>query len=367
MEQYLVGGAVRDELLGIPVKDRDWVVVGATPQEMLDAGYKQVGADFPVFLHPETNEEYALARTERKQGHGYHGFTVHASPDVTLEEDLQRRDLTINAMARSVDGAVVDPFGGREDLEARLLRHVSSAFTEDPLRILRTARFAARFAPLGFQVADDTMTLMQHMVADGEADHLVAERVWQETRRALHEKAPAVYFEVLDACGALTVVMPEVASLFAREGREPLDHLEAATERSDDTDVRYAALVAGLDSGEREALNSRMKVPNDCKELATASGSLLERFPAEDNPSAEQIQALIDEGDGWRRPERFERILLVLESVGIGADWTKMLAEARDQASQVDPKALMAEGYKGKALGEAIQRERLRCIRNVLG
>jgi tRNA nucleotidyltransferase (CCA-adding enzyme) len=227
---------------------------------MLDAGFKQVGADFPVFLHPETHEEYALARTERKQGHGYHGFTVHASPDVTLEEDLQRRDLTINAMAKSVDGEVVDPFGGRQDLENRQLRHVSSAFSEDPLRILRTARFAARFAPLGFQVADDTMALMKRMVADGEADHLVAERVWQETRRALHEKAPTVYFEVLDACGALAVVMPEVAALLAREGREPLNHLERAAQRSDDTAVRYAALVAGLGPDERDALNSRMKV-----------------------------------------------------------------------------------------------------------
>jgi len=324
-----------------------------------------VGADFPVFLHPETHEEYALARTERKQGHGYHGFTVHASPDVTLEEDLQRRDLTINAMAKSVDGEVVDPFGGRQDLENRQLRHVSSAFSEDPLRILRTARFAARFAPLGFQVADDTMALMKRMVADGEADHLVAERVWQETRRALHEKAPTVYFEVLDACGALAVVMPEVAALLAREGREPLNHLERAAQRSDDTAVRYAALVAGLGPDERDALNSRMKVPNDCKELAVASGTLLERFFAYSSPSAEQIQALIDEGDGWRRPERFERILLVLESVGISPEWTGTLAQAREQASQVDPKALMAEGYKGKALGEAIQRERLRCIRDV--
>ncbi|XOZ33198.1 polynucleotide adenylyltransferase [Halomonadaceae bacterium KBTZ08] len=367
MQQYLVGGVVRDELLGIPVKDRDWVVVGATPQEMLDAGYKQVGADFPVFLHPETNEEYALARTERKQGHGYHGFTVHADPDVTLEEDLQRRDLTINAMARSVDGEVVDPFGGRADLEARLLRHVSSAFTEDPLRILRTARFAARFAPLGFRVADDTMTLMQQMVADGEADHLVAERVWQETRRALHEQAPAVYFEVLDACGALAVVMPEIAALFARDGRAPLEHLEAAVERSDDTGVRFAALVAGLEPEEREALNNRLKVPNDCKELVVASGTLFEGVASESHPSAEQVQALIDQGDGWRRPQRFERILLVLESAGIPPEWTTMLAQAREKASRVDPRALMAEGYKGKALGEAIQRERLRCVRDVVG
>lgn len=367
MKQYLVGGVVRDELLGLPVKDRDWVVVGATPQQMLDAGYKQVGADFPVFLHPDTNEEYALARTERKQGHGYHGFTVHAAPDVTLEADLERRDLTINAMARSVEGAVIDPFGGQEDLRAGLLRHVSSAFSEDPLRILRTARFAARFAPLGFRVAEDTMALMQRMVTEGEADHLVAERVWQETRRALHEQAPAVYFEVLDACGALAVVMPEVAALLARDGRAPLEHLEAATERSDETDVRFAALVASLCPEEREALNSRLKVPNDCKELAVASGTLLEGVAAESRPCAEQVQALIDQGDGWRRPERFERLLLVLESAGVSTQWITLLARAREQASQVDPQALMAEGYKGKALGEAIQRERYRRIRDVVG
>ncbi len=208
MKTYLVGGAVRDELLGLPVRERDWVVVGATAAQMLDLGYRQVGRDFPVFLHPETHEEHALARTERKTAPGYRGFVVHAEPDVTLEEDLLRRDLTINAMARDEAGGLIDPFNGRADLEARLLRHVSPAFAEDPVRILRVARFAARFAHLGFRVADETRALMRRMVAAGEVDALVPERVWQEMERALGEGSPATFFEVLRDCGALAVLFP---------------------------------------------------------------------------------------------------------------------------------------------------------------
>ncbi|MFP4611626.1 MAG: multifunctional CCA tRNA nucleotidyl transferase/2'3'-cyclic phosphodiesterase/2'nucleotidase/phosphatase, partial [Thiohalophilus sp.] len=203
MEKYQVGGCVRDKLLGLPVKDHDWVVVGSTPQEMIEAGYRPVGKDFPVFLHPETHEEYALARTERKTGPGYTGFTFHAAPDVTLEADLARRDLTINAMAETDAGEIIDPFGGRQDLKDRLLRHVSPAFVEDPVRILRVARFAARFAEFGFRVADDTRELMRRMVDNGEVDALVPERVWQETLRALQENHPETFFEVLRECGAL--------------------------------------------------------------------------------------------------------------------------------------------------------------------
>jgi tRNA nucleotidyltransferase (CCA-adding enzyme) len=226
METYLVGGAVRDELLGRPVTERDWVVVGATPQQMIDAGYRPVGRDFPVFLHPATGEEHALARTERKTGPGYRGFVVHAAPDVTLDDDLRRRDLTINAMARAADGTLIDPWGGRGDLERRLLRHVSPAFVEDPVRILRVARFAARFADAGFAVAPETMTLMREMVAAGEADALVPERVWQETRSALAEDRPQVFIETLRACGALARVYPELDRLFrrlypAQEGATP--------------------------------------------------------------------------------------------------------------------------------------------------
>ena len=212
MKTYLVGGAVRDRLLGRPVGDRDWVVVGSTPEAMRAAGFQPVGQDFPVFLHPQTHEEYALARTERKSGHGYHGFTFHTSPEVTLEEDLARRDLTINAMAEGPDGEVIDPCGGQADLQARVLRHVSPAFAEDPVRILRLARFAARFDD--FTVAPETLALMRHMVDTGEVDHLVAERVWQELSRGLMEAHPSRMFEVLRACGALQRLLPEVNRLW---------------------------------------------------------------------------------------------------------------------------------------------------------
>ena len=223
MKSYLVGGAVRDALLGLPVREQDWVVVGAEPEDMVAAGYRPVGKDFPVFLHPQSKEEYALARTERKSGRGYHGFTFHTGAAVTLEEDMIRRDLTVNAMARDEHGALVDPYGGQRDLEARILRHVSPAFAEDPVRILRVARFAARFAPLGFRVAAETMDLMRHMVEQGEADHLVPERVWKETERSLSGDGraelndqggyrPSVYFQVLHDCGALARVMPELAA-----------------------------------------------------------------------------------------------------------------------------------------------------------
>src|SRR6185295_7390134 len=214
MEVYLVGGAVRDRLLGLPVKERDWVVVGARPEDLERQGYLRVGKEFPVFLHPDTREEYALARLERKVAPGYHGFTTEFSPEVTLEEDLQRRDLTINAMAEDMDGRIIDPFNGQRDLEARVLRHVSDAFIEDPVRVLRAARFAARFAALGFTVADETRALMKRIVADGEMNALVAERVWQETERALGESRPEVYFETLRECGALAVVFPELAALY---------------------------------------------------------------------------------------------------------------------------------------------------------
>ena len=214
MEIYIVGGAVRDELLGLPVKEKDWVVVGSTPEEMKTLGFQQVGKDFPVFLHPETHEEYALARTERKTGRGYTQFTCYAAPDVTLEEDLKRRDLTINAMAKTPDGVLIDPYGGQKDLKNKLLRHTSDAFTEDPVRILRIARFAARYADLGFKVADETMPLLRKIVEMGEVDALVPERVWQEVASALCEKNPEIFFTVLKDCGALKVIFPELDQLF---------------------------------------------------------------------------------------------------------------------------------------------------------
>lgn len=362
MEVYEVGGAVRDRLLGQAVKDRDWVVVGATPEQMLDAGYKQVGADFPVFLHPETREEYALARTERKSGHGYHGFEVHSAPDVTLEDDLRRRDLTVNAMARGTDGHIVDPFGGERDLADRVLRHVSPAFAEDPLRILRTARFAARFAPMGFEVAEETMALMRSMVAEGEADHLVPERVWQETRRALHEHQPRVFFEVLDACGALAVVMPEIAS-----PPEVLEGGLAALVRSagtsDATEVRFGALVSTLDADTVQAFSERLRVPNSCRDIAV-SAVALPRWPQPLN--ADWVEQLLEKADAWRRPERFEQLLMVMEACGLETQAAGRVREARARAAAVDPQALMAEGYRGKALGEAIAAHRRQAIERVV-
>jgi len=257
MKTYLVGGAVRDELLDYPHKEKDWVVVGATPEQMLDAGFQQVGKDFPVFLHPDTKEEYALARTERKTSPGYKGFDVHATVDVTLEQDLLRRDLTINALAKGESGEIIDPFNGLQDIQDKVLRHVSPAFSEDPVRILRVARFAARYRHLGFIVADETMQLMKQMVADGEVDALVPERVWQEMEKALGERSPSRFIEVLRDCGALERILPELDRLFGVP--QPEEHhpevdtgihtlmvLQQACRLSDDTGVRFAALMHDL-------------------------------------------------------------------------------------------------------------------------
>ena len=298
MKVYLVGGAVRDELLGRPVAERDWVVVGATPQEMLDAGFRQVGKDFPVFLHPDSGEEYALARTERKVARGYHGFELRFSPDVTLEEDLRRRDLTVNAMARDADGTLIDPCGGKADLEARVLRHVSEAFNEDPVRILRVARFLARFQPLGFSVAPETLARMRAMVAAGEVDALVPERVWQETGRALGEPAPEAWLRLLHDCGALARILPELDALYGvpqpEKWHPEIDtglHMElvlqAAADLTPEPRIRFAALMHDLGKGrtprsswprhigheERSValvreVAARLRVPTDYRELA---------------------------------------------------------------------------------------------------
>jgi len=302
MEIYLVGGAVRDKLLGLEVKDCDYVVVGATPEQMVAQGFKPVGADFPVFLHPQTKQEYALARTERKSGRGYKGFKVYAAPDVTLEDDLRRRDLTINAMAQTADGALIDPFNGADDLRKGILRHVSPAFTEDPVRVLRVARFAARYADRDFHVADTTLALMRQMVESGEVDHLVAERVWAETERALTEQQPTRFFQVLRECGALARVFPEIDALFGvpqppqyhpevDSGLHTMLVLAQATRLSADARVRFAALVHDLGKGstppaewpkhlrheERGVelvteLCRRLRVPNEYRELAVVVG-----------------------------------------------------------------------------------------------
>jgi len=344
MQVYLVGGAVRDGLLGLPVKERDWVVIGATREELLRENYREVGRDFPVFLHPKTHEEYALARLERKVSPGYRGFAVEFGPQVTLEQDLARRDLTINAMAQSADGTLLDPHGGKLDLEARLLRHVSPAFVEDPVRILRVARFAARFAPLGFRVAPETNQLMHAMVERGEVDALVAERVWQETDKALKEPCAAEFFRVLRNCGALRSIYPEIDALFGvpqpaqwhpeiDTGVHTLMVLEQAAHLSPDPKVRFAALVHDLGKGTTpraewpshrgheqrsveliETLCERLRVPGEYRDLAV----IVARYHGNAHRAFElkpkTILEMLEKADAFRRPERFAQALLACEA-----------------------------------------------------
>ncbi len=346
MQAYVVGGAVRDALLGLPVKDRDWVVVGSTPDEMLARGFRPVGRDFPVFLHPHTNEEYALARTERKSGHGYTGFVCHASPEVTLEEDLLRRDLTINAIARAEDGRLIDPYGGRSDLAARVFRHVSPAFAEDPLRILRVARFSARFTD--FDLAPETLALMRAMVAAGEVDHLVAERVWQELARGLMETRPSRMIRVLRACGALARLLPELDRLFGvpqpakhhpeiDTGEHVLMVVDAAAASDQPLPVRWACLLHDLGKADTPAhvlphhygheaasarrareVSERLKAPTDCRDLAEMVAREHGILARADELRAETMVKLIERCDGLRRPERFALMLAAAACDGAG-------------------------------------------------
>ncbi|WP_020653750.1 multifunctional CCA addition/repair protein [Massilia niastensis] len=322
MRSYVVGGAVRDELLGLPVQDHDHVVVGATPEQMVAAGFRPVGKDFPVFLHPGTQEEYALARTERKTAPGYRGFAFHAAPDVTLEQDLVRRDLTINAMARDEDGAIVDPYGGRQDLEQRLFRHVSGAFAEDPVRILRVARFAARLPE--FRVAETTNALMRRMVEEGEADALVPERVWQELARGLMEQRPSRMLEVLRDCGALAHILPELDALW---GAHLLLVIDYAAECGYPLEIRFAALVHGLGQGASapgqqpaghgldpiRALCQRLKAPNECRDLALMTAREHGNIGRAQALPADAIVTLFERCDAFRKPERFAQMLQAAE------------------------------------------------------
>ncbi|GGY25476.1 multifunctional CCA tRNA nucleotidyl transferase/2'3'-cyclic phosphodiesterase/2'nucleotidase/phosphatase [Paludibacterium paludis] len=305
---YAVGGAVRDRLLGLPVKDRDWVVVGATPDDMLAMGFRPVGKDFPVFLHPRTHEEYALARTERKTAPGYHGFVFHTDPSVTLEEDLARRDLTINAMAEDQDGTIIDPYGGQDDLSRRLLRHVGAAFAEDPVRILRLARFAARF---DFTVADETAELMRDMVRSGEVDALVAERVWQEMSRALMESRPSRFFRILDGIGALARVAPELAASLGDpdDDAHPLRRLDAAAAENPALEIRFALLAHRLPQPGLDALCARLRVPGECRDLAHLLIARQREIAGADGLAPDAMLALFKATDALRRPERFGALL----------------------------------------------------------
>lgn len=378
MEIYLVGGAVRDALLGLPVVDRDYVVVGALPEQLLQQGYQQVGKDFPVFLHPKSKDEYALARTERKAGSGYTGFICEFGPDITLEEDLSRRDITINAIAQDEAGVLYDPYGGQADLDSRTLRHVSEAFSEDPLRVLRVARFAARFHHLGFRVADDTLTLMRQIAASGELSALTPERVWKETAKALACEQPQVFFEVLRSCNALAALFPELEKLFSSTEAQSLQALWLGTQLTTELACRFAILTLQLDVAALTALCERSKVPTEHKELALLSSRWHQDIHALREPNrddAEQILALFQATDSWRRPERFAHLLLCAQ-----ADWQASIAfdsnVALDSSAASYPQRaqlwhwfkelqaitagpFVAQGLKGPAIGEAIKQARL--------
>jgi tRNA nucleotidyltransferase (CCA-adding enzyme) len=380
MEIFLVGGAVRDKLLGLPVQERDWVVVGATPQEMLAQGYRQVGKDFPVFLHPDTKEEYALARTERKVAPGYKGFEFHSDAGVTLEEDLLRRDLTINAMAENAAGEIIDPYGGQEDLAAGRLRHVSPAFAEDPVRILRVARLAARFGKWRFSVAHSTNALMRKMVADGEVDYLVPERVWAEVAKALLTDTPERFFDVLHGCHALAVLFPEIEREYPGEpgGHQHPDlpaallRLQQCARHSGDPQVRFAILMVSLgtdlDTAQRvrqaESLCERYRIPNDYTRLALDAIRMAERI---DRRDAGTVLEMMQATGAFRDAGRWNQLLEVYRLCGrIDQVYTETLDSARDAAGQVSAASLDAPGLDGPALGQAIADRRRQVIEQVL-
>jgi tRNA nucleotidyltransferase (CCA-adding enzyme) len=403
MQVYLVGGAVRDRLLGRAVKERDWVVVGATPAELESAGFIPVGRDFPVFLHPKTKEEHALARLERKTGPGYRGFVTEFAPTVTLADDLRRRDLTVNAMAEDEAGHVIDPYGGRRDLEARVLRHVSDAFAEDPVRILRVARFAARYAPLGFRVADETLALMRRMVDDGEANALVAERVWAETEKALAEERPDVFIEVLRACGALKVVYPEIDALFGvpqpekwhpeiDTGVHQLLALRAAVKLGGGVAARFAVLMHDLGKGATpakilpshhghedagvalvEQLCARVRVPNPLRELGVITARWHTHIHRASELRADTVLRTLEGCDALRRPERFRDLLLACEADKRGRagleDQPYPQREFFESAlAAVTAVALTAgerQGLKGDQIGKELRRRRIAAIENL--
>ncbi|MFW5427201.1 MAG: multifunctional CCA addition/repair protein [Methylophagaceae bacterium] len=401
METYLVGGGVRDHLLGLAIKDRDWVVVGSSPEEMISQGYQAVGKDFPVFLHPKTHEEYALARTERKSGKGYKGFTVYAAADVTLEQDLERRDLTINAIAQAEDGTLIDPYNGQQDLKDKVLRHVSPAFIEDPVRVLRIARFAARF---DFTIADETKQLIQQMVANKELDHLVPERVWQELAKALATDQPSLFFMALRDAGALKTLFPDVDRLFGvpqvKKWHPEIDTgihvmmvIDQAAKLSDDITVRFAALCHDLGKGTTpadilphhyghedrsigltKALCKQLRVPKDIESLALSVSEyhthvhrLFEMKPA-------TILKVIEALDSFRRPERFEQYLLAAEADSRGRTgyedldvptvdtFKKCLAVSQT----ITAKQFVDQGLEGPAISEAIRTSRIAAIKQLM-
>ncbi|ENM5788572.1 multifunctional CCA addition/repair protein [Vibrio mimicus] len=403
MQIYLVGGAVRDQLLQLPVYDRDWVVVGSSPQAMLAAGFQAVGKDFPVFLHPKTKEEHALARTERKTGVGYTGFACHYAPDVTLEEDLLRRDLTINAMAQDESGQVIDPYGGQSDLAAKVIRHVSPAFVEDPLRVLRVARFAAKLAHLGFTVAEETMQLMTDIAQSGELGHLTAERVWQEWHKSLSTNHPEVFLQVLRDCGALAVVLPELDRLFGvpqpekwhpeiDTGIHTLMVTKQAALLSDSLPVRFSAQVHDLGKGVTppsewpshklhchtglkviESLCDRIRVPNEFRDLALAVCAQHSNIHRADELKPATKLKVLGLLDVWRKPERLEQVLLCCEADHRGRlgleekpyPQRDIFLRAYQAALSVEVQAVIRDGFQGKQIKEELDKRRIQAISEV--
>jgi tRNA nucleotidyltransferase (CCA-adding enzyme) len=400
MQVYLVGGAVRDEQLGLPVKERDWCVVGATPDELIDQGYKRVGKDFPVFLHPQTNEEYALARTERKTAAGYHGFAFDTSTEVTIEEDLSRRDLTINALAKDSDGQIIDPYDGLKDIKNRSIRHVSDAFVEDPVRILRAAKFAARFARLGFRIAPETRDLMRQMVADGEVGALIPDRVWKEAETALAGSNSRLFFEALRACGALRVVFPEVDALFGvpqpakwhpeiDTGLHTMMVLDEAEKLGTDLEIRFAALVHDLGKATTDPdklpshpgheqrgcklikkMAERLPVPRACRDLAIIVAEYHTHCHRALELRDDTIVRVLEKTDAFRRPERFEQFLLACEADARGRtgfekrDYPQAghLRSAHEAACSVDA-ASIAKENTNQEIPEAIRIARIAAVR----
>ncbi|MEL4279183.1 MULTISPECIES: multifunctional CCA addition/repair protein [Shewanella] len=403
MKIYLVGGAVRDSLLNLPIKDKDFMVVGATPEQMQQLGYRQVGKDFPVFLHPKTQQEYALARTERKVGLGYGGFSCYASPDVTLEQDLLRRDLTINAIAQDEAGNLYDPYHGIADINARKLRHVSDAFAEDPLRVLRVARFAARFHDLGFEIADETMALMQHMSQTEELTALTPERVWQEVDKSLSGPHPEVFFEVLRQCGALNILFPEIEALFGvpqpekwhpeiDTGLHTMLVLAQASALTEESAVRFAALVHDLGKalspkehwpkhhghGQKglpviKSLCERLRIPNEYRDLALLVSDQHQNVHQAFELRSETIIKLFDKADFWRKPERLEQLLLACLADMRGRTGFEHHAYPQGDylsacflaANTVDVKAIIAAGFQGAQIKQALNSKRIEVVEQV--
>jgi len=404
LQTYLVGGAVRDALLGLTVKDKDWVVVGATPQQMIDQGYSQVGSDFPVFLHPKTKQEFALARTERKSGKGYTGFICHSAPDVTLEQDLMRRDLTINAIAQADDGTLIDPYNGQQDLLDKQLRHVSSAFVEDPLRVLRVARFAARFAHLGFTVAPETLALMQDMVVAGELTALTPERVWKEWEKSLSSENPEIFLKVLRQCGALGIIMPEIDALFGvpqpekwhpeiDTGLHTLLVTEQAAKLSTDTAVRFAAQVHDLgkaltppeewpshklhcQTGLRaiKILCQRLRIPNEYRDAALMVCAQHTKIHHAEELRPSTFIKIFDQIDAWRKPDRIEQLALCCRADVRGRTGHEndpyrqadILQAAFTAARTVAVKPIVDAGFTGKAIKEQLALHRADAVKESL-